>query len=272
MPHLLLAAADPMDHVLPHGRGYRLFGFELTNHLEMLLVSALLLAVVLPIAARQRGLVPRGLRNFLEAILQFIREEVARPALGKHTDRLVPFLWTTFFLILTANLLGMIPLGAVGTTLDRHLAHVGGTATGNIMVTGGLAVCAFLFIHVAGMRAQGVGRYWHSFFFGHSPVWMAPLMVPLEIIGMLVKPFALAVRLFANMVAGHIVLAMIVSFAVIGVEQAARGSAAWYGVTVVSVLGAAALSILELFVAFLQAYIFTFLTALFVGAGLHAEH
>lgn len=268
----VLASADPMDHVLPHGRHYSLFGHEITNHLEMLVVSALLLIVLLPMAARQKGLVPRGFRNFLEAILQFIREEVARPALGKYTDRMVPFLWTMFFLILSANLLGMIPLGAVGTTLDKHLAHIGGTATANIAVTAGLALCAFLYIHFSGMRAQGVGHYWHSFFFGHAPVWMAPLMVPLEIIGMLVKPFALAVRLFANMVAGHIVLAMIVSFAVIGVEQASRGSAAWYGVTAVSVLGAAALSMLELFVAFLQAYIFTFLTALFVGAGLHSEH
>jgi F-type H+-transporting ATPase subunit a len=268
----ILGAADAMSHVLAQDRHYRLFGHAITNHLEMLVLAAALLAVVVPVFARRTALVPTGFRNFLEAILLYIREEVARPALGKHTDRLIPFLWTLFFLILTANLLGMVPLGAVGATLDEHLAHIGGTATANIAVTSGLAVCAFLFIHLTGIRTQGPGHYFHNMFFGHAPWWLAPLMIPLEILGALVKPFALAMRLMANMAAGHIVLATIVGFAALGVQLGVQGSAGMFGVTLVSVLGAVALSMLELFVAFLQAYIFTFLTALFVGAGLHAEH
>jgi F-type H+-transporting ATPase subunit a len=268
----IVAAGDAMSHVLAQPRHYGLFGHEITNHLEMLALSAVLLVLVIPPLARRKDLVPRGARNFLEAILQFIREEVARPALGHHTDKMVPFLWTMFTLILTANLLGMLPLGAVGGSIDQRLAHIGGTATANIAITAGLALCAFLFIHASGIRAQGVGHYFHNMFFGHAPWWLAPLMIPLEILGAFVKPFALAMRLMANMAAGHIVLATIVSFAAAGLHLAVEGSVGHLGIALVSVLGGVALSLLEFFVAFLQAYIFTFLTALFVGMGLHAEH
>ena len=268
----ILAAADPLDHVV----GWRLvegeiFGIAFTNQIFMLLVSMVLLLIFIPIAAKKPGLVPSGFRNFIEALMQLIREQVARPVLGKHTDTFIPYLWTFFFTILTANLLGMVPLGAIvagAAGFDAKLQHWGGTATGNLSITAGLAICGFFLIHMAGMKTQGAGTYWKNYFFGHAPIALAPLMVPLEIVSALVKPFALAVRLFANMVAGHIVLAVLISFALIGPQL---GGAYW-GVTVASVIGGAVFSILEVFVAVLQAYIFTFLLTLFVGAAVHSDH
>ncbi len=263
----ILAGSDPLSHVLPHKLS-DVFGISFTNHIFMLLVSMVLLLIIVPLAARKKSIVPTGFRNFLEALMQFVREQVARPALGSATDQFIPYLWTFFFTILTANLLGMIPVGAFVSAAaggDAVLAHWGGTATGNLSVTLGLAVCGFFLIHFGGMAKQGGGTYWKNYFFGHAPIALAPLMVPLEIIAALVKPFALCVRLFANMTAGHIVLAVLIGFALAGVQ----GGGLFYGVTAASVLGCVAFSLLELFVAFLQAYIFTFLLTLFIGAAIH---
>jgi F-type H+-transporting ATPase subunit a len=256
---------QPLDHIARHSIDF-LGG--ISNHLFMLLVSAVLLVIVVPVVSRARGVIPRGAYNVLEAILQFLREEVARPSLGRQTDTFIPFIWTFFFLILTANLLGILPLGFLGASIDAHLAHLGGTATGNLSITAALAICAFLVIHVGGMARKGPGHYWKEMFFGHAPIWLAPLMVPLEIIGALVKPFALAIRLFANMIAGHIVLGTIVIFGAVGL---ARGGA-FLGITVAALLGGVAIMLLEVFVAFLQAYIFTYLTTLFIGMAVHTEH
>ncbi len=260
----VLASEDPLAHVLPN----RDVLFGLTNHLVMLCVAALLMLLVFPLAARSKDIVPRGFRNFVEAALQFIREQVARPALHDATDRFMPFLWTVFFLILFSNLLGMLPIDPLLAAVTGHPSHVGGTATGNLMVTGGLAICAFLAIHVGGMREQGVGHYWKSFV-PHVPLALYPLMFVLEIIGALVKPFALAIRLFANMIAGHIVLSVILGF-----TKTLAGGVTGGGivVTVASVFGATFISLLEVFVSFLQAYIFTFLTTLFIGMAVHPEH
>ncbi len=266
IPMLLAGGDDPQSHVLPH-RLFELGGHAVTNHMVMLALAALLLMIVMPLAAASRNLVPRGWRNLVESVLQYVREDVARPILGEATDRYVPVLWTLFFLILTANLLGMIPLGAALGTVDAHLQHLGGTATGNISMTAGLALVSFLFIHFAGIREQGFVHYCQNFVPHVHPVLLV-LFIPLEIAGALVKPFALAVRLFANMVAGHIVLAVVMSFGVAGLKMAGGG----YGITLVSALGCVALSLLELFVAFLQAYIFTYLTTLFVGMAVHPEH
>jgi len=265
----VLAADDPMSHVLPH-----VIFNELTNHAFMFILAAILLLIFVPIAARKKDLVPSGFRNFLEAILQFIREDVARPALGDLTDRFIPFLWTMFVLILTANLLGLIPIGPLLglATQDPHALHWGGTATGNIGITAGLAICAFLLFHISGMRQQGVGKYLYNTFLSHAPWPLWPLFIPLELIGALVKPFALAIRLFANMTGGHIVVAVLLGFAVTGLEMGIEGSVGMFGVTLASVLGAVAINLLELFVAFLQAYIFVFLTALFLGTAVHPEH
>jgi F-type H+-transporting ATPase subunit a len=263
---LLAAGDDPMSHVLPHPL-FEVGGYGVTNHLVMLVVAAVLLMLVLPIAAAAKGVVPTGFRNFVESILQFLREDVVRPILGEATDRYIPILWTLFFLILTANVLGMIPLGAMAAPLDAHLQHIGGTATGNLSITAGLAVCAFLFIHIAGIKEQGFVHYAKNFV-PHVHWSLLILFIPLEIWGALVKPFVLAVRLFANMLAGHIVLAVIIGFGAMGLAL----GGAFYGVTLAAALGAVALSLLELFVALLQAYVFTFLTTLFVGMAVHPEH
>ncbi|MDA1194412.1 MAG: F0F1 ATP synthase subunit A [Planctomycetota bacterium] len=273
---LILAGGDPLSHVLPHALSSdpNSFWHHVTNHMLMLVVSAVLLMVFVPLAARKTALVPTGFRNFVEAILQYIREEVARPVLGKDTDTFITFLWTIFALILTANLLGMIPITEMSqlATQNWHL-HLGGTATGNIGITAGFAICAFLLFHLSGIRKLGAGHYAKHALLGHGPLWLAPLFIPIEIIGALVKPFALAIRLFANMTGGHIVLAVILGFAVTGIQMAiTEGAYGMLGVTLVSVLGAVAINLLEIFVAFLQAYIFTFLTALFLGAAIHPEH
>lgn len=273
-----LAAGDLMSHVLPH-KIVKLFtigsyDFYLTNHLVMTLVAAVIMVLVFwhvknRAAARGQGVesyVTQGrVAQLFETICQFLREEVARPALGKDTDRFIYYIWTTFFFILFCNLLGMVPIGPIARLItgDPHAAHFGGTATGNISVTAGLAVVAFVMIHLSAIRALGLGGWLKHHMPG--PAFLAPLMLPLEFIGDLVKPFALCVRLFANMVAGHLVIAallgLIFSFG------------KWF-VVPGSVLGSLGISMLELFVAFLQSYIFTFLTVLFIASFVahHEEH
>ncbi|MFC1781965.1 F0F1 ATP synthase subunit A [Planctomycetota bacterium] len=263
----LLATSDnPLSHVVQH----ELFSFHIgsyevifTNHTLMVFLAALLMLIILPLIARQRSMVPKGLRNFFESICVFIREEVARPVLGHNTDKFMPYLWTTFFFILFCNLLGMIPIdGMLYTISGTRLKHYGGTATANIWITGTLAVFAFLMIHFSGIREQGLLTYLKNFI-PHVPLALAPFMYFIEFIGALVKPFALAIRLFANMMAGHTVIGALMGVAIM--------SGNW-GIAGVTVLGCAAISLLELFVAFLQAYIFTYLTTLFIGAAVHPEH
>jgi F-type H+-transporting ATPase subunit a len=224
--------------------------------------------IVFPMAARSKDLVPRGLRNAVESVLQALREGVARPSLHEATDRFMPLLWTIFFLILIANLLGALPITPLLTIITGAPSHFGGTATSDISITLGLALCAFLAIHVGGVREQGFVHYVKNFA-PHVPWPLLLLLVPLEILAAFVKPFALCIRLFANMIAGHIVLAILLGFSSVLAQGVSGGS---IGITVASVLGATAISLLELFVAFLQAYIFTFLTTLFIGMAVHPEH
>ena len=261
----VLGSENPLDHVVQHEL-FSVGPFVFTNHILMLLVAGGLLLVILPLIARERSMVPSGVRNFFEAICVFLREEVARPALGEQTDRFIKFIWTTFFFILFCNLLGMIPSGGILYILTfgnwEKGVYFGGTATSNIWVTGALAGCAFLMIHISGIRQQGLIRYIKNFI---PPVpWpLMPVMYVLEFISACIKPFALAIRLFANMMAGHTVLGALL------IMGLAAKSIPIAGATVV---GCAALSLLELLVAFLQAYIFTYLTTLFIGAAVHPEH
>ncbi len=266
-PLLLGAAGNPLEHIMPHELG-RIGGYTFTNHVVMLVASAVLLAILMPIAARAEGIVPRGFRNLVEAVLQYVREDMARPVLGHATDGYIAYIWTVFLLILTANLLGMIPIGAAAQGIDAHLAHLGGTATGNFSITGGLAACSFVLIHLSGMREQGVGRYWHNFFFGHAPFLLSIFLIPIEILGSFIKAFALAIRLFANMIAGHVVITVLLGFAAVGLTA----GGAHLGITAASILGAVFIDLLEVLVAFLQAYIFTFLTIVFVGLAIHVDH
>jgi F-type H+-transporting ATPase subunit a len=184
----------------------------------------------------------------MEVLVQFIREEIARPNMGEAGMKYVPYLLTTFFFILIMNLAGLFPYGA--------------SATGNVSVTAGLASIAFVMIQVAAIRAQGFGHYLAHLTGGvHWALW--PIMIPIEIIGLFTKPFALCIRLFANMTAGHVVIVSL--FGLIFLYKS-------YVIAPGPVLFAIGINLLELFVAVLQAYIFTMLTALFMGLGMQTEH
>jgi F-type H+-transporting ATPase subunit a len=276
----ILAAASPLDHVLdtPQIYSHGEHGmWWLTNHMIMMCIAALLMLIVFPIITkryRSGEMVPTGTRNFFEAIMMFIRNDVAKPVLADEADRFMPFLWTLFFFILFNNLLGLLPLEPITGPIIRAVtgnpnAHaIYGTATANIWVTGALALASFLVIQFSGIRANGLGNYLKHFLAG-APWYMAPVMVPVEILGMFVKPVALAIRLMANMTAGHILLAVLASFTL---AAAKVGYGALAGIGFAVVLGSVAIMVLELFVAFLQAYIFTFLTALFIGQLVVHEH
>jgi F-type H+-transporting ATPase subunit a len=261
-----------------------ILGIQVTRFMVMEVVAAILIAlIVIPLTRHiARNKVTRGpFWNLFEALVVFIRDGIARPSIGqpgpdhshefqgdaslaaahghehgKHFtgDDFLPFLWTIFFFVLFCNLLGMIPGGA--------------SPTGNINVTGVLALLTFGTVIVTGSRVMGPAGYWLSI--------VPPLDVPkalkpilwvlmffIELMGLFIKHVVLAVRLFANMLAGHIVLVVILGFTLQAVGLFT------YLVTPVSVLGVVALSLLELFVAVLQAYIFTFLSALFIGSAVH---
>ena len=162
----LLAAASPLDHVLPHKLHWHIGPFDVTNQMLMAVVAAVLMLLIFPLLfSRAQTEAPRGARNFFESIMEFLRVEVFRPALKEHTDRFVPFLWTLFFFILFCNLLGQIPIGEIITLFTGKPSHLGGTATGTLTTTGALAACAFLFIHLNGIwqvaRSLMDGTYGH---------------------------------------------------------------------------------------------------------------
>lgn len=265
---LPLAADNPLVHVVDHPLVKSSSGWwVLTNHMMMLLASALLMLLVFPaITRRYRSgeWVPTGTRNFFEAILIYMRDDVIKPLLGHETTKFIPYLWTLFFFILFTNLLGLLPLDVLTGHFGglNHGHGVFGTATSNFWVTGTLAVITFLVVQISGLRANGVGGWAHHFL-GGAPWYIAPIMVPVEFMGMLIKPFALAVRLAANMTAGHILLAVIIGF--VPAAFAAMGTGGGFLIGAISVVSAVAIMCLELFVAFLQAYLFTFLTALFIS-------
>lgn len=235
--------------------------FKLTKFMVLEVVAAVLVAVVFIHVANRMSKEnrPRGrFWNFFESMLLFIRDQVARPAIGHHdADHFLPFLWTTFFFVLFCNLLGMVPWA--------------GSATGAMATTLTLAVIMFGVVVGAGMSKMGPVGFW----IGQVPhmdlplplaILLKPMIFLIEVGGMFIKHFILAMRLLANMLAGHLVLAVIMAFIA---ASATAGVGAWTGVTAASLLGATALSMLELFVAFLQAYIFTFLAALFIGMAVH---
>ena len=242
--------------------GWRLLGIDVspTRHVVFMVVAALLVFVTVRIAGwqvqrRQRlGRAPGGFGGAIEAIVLFVRDDVAIANIGHGGERFVPYILTLFFFILYCNLLGLMPWGA--------------TPTGNLAVTGALALTAFLTIEISGFRALGPKGYLKTIVFvppgmhGAGAVLMALIMTPIEIIGKLVKPFALTLRLFANMTAGHfVILALLGLVFIFGSWTVAAGSVAF----VVFMM------LLELLVAFLQAYIFALLTSVFSGMMQHAH-
>lgn len=256
----LLLELNPLDHIVAV-EVFKLGPVSVSNHSLMVTLSALLLMVTLGIVLRSPKLVPTRLQSLFESICLFIREDVARPVLHEHTDRYIGFLWTIFYFILTMNLLSMIPVDKI-IYLSTGAHHWGGSATANIWITGGLALVVFCATHVVGIREQGLRHYLVGLA-PPAPVWLLPLIYPLELISHLVRPFTLAIRLFANIVAGHMVLATVLGLILIFQS---------YLAAVASVLGAVALSFLELLVAFIQAYIFTFLSTLYIGGAVSPEH
>jgi len=231
--------------------GSTVVDLSLTRHTVFLWFAMVVVIVGVSLAARKRSLVPRGFYSVVEVFVKFVREELAEKNIGKGTgDAYVPFLASMFFIILTANLIGLIPFAA--------------TATANINVTVGLSILTFVVTLFAGMRGQGVVGFWTHIVPSGVPAWLYPIMLPVEILSMLTKPFALTIRLFANMVAGHIIL-----FFLIGLIFLLQGVGAY--IAPVSVAFATAVYFLELFVALLQAYIFTMLSALFIGMASHSH-
>jgi F-type H+-transporting ATPase subunit a len=235
------------------------FDLKITKFMVLETIVALVLIVLLTRAAskiKSTGAPRGGLTNALEAMIVFIRDEVARPAIGHHdAERFLPYLLTIFFFIVGCNLFGLVPFA--------------GSATGALAVTGAMALLTFATVVVSGMAKLGPVGFWlaqvpHMELPGGLGIVLKPMIFAIELLGLCIKHFILAMRLLANMMAGHLVLAVILAFI-----AASASSIAWWAVTPASVLGVVALSLLELFVAFLQAYIFTFLTALFIGMAVH---
>lgn len=304
------AAMDPVQHVLPHslhgepwftlpvaspGTDIPALGiydgkyeFFVTNQMLMTLVAGVVTVFVFWLLAKrlreesQVGFTKdRGwFTNLFETMCVFVRDEVARPNLGHITDKYMPYIWTIFFFVLFANLLGLLPIGYFLALVsgDHHFEHWGGTATSTLSLNLILAAASFVAILVIGIREAGAGH-----FFGHfNPVgWSHPfpdklIMVPigamlfvLEWMGLLIKCTVLAMRLFGTMMAGHLVIAAFVGL----IFAAASVSATLgYGVGIAVWLGGTVLTLLELFICCLQAFIFTFLTVLFISSGAVHEH
>jgi len=223
------------------------FGLDLsiTKHVIMMWIAALIVILLFRISFRKKELVPKGFSNILESLILFIRDEIVYASFGKAGKTYVPYFLTLFFFILTMNLLGLVPYAA--------------TATGNISVTAALATISFIVIQASGIKKKGLKNYLKEIVPGGVPFWLIPIMIPVEIIGMFTKPFALAVRLFANMTGGHVVLlalfGLLTSFVLAPVA-----------------LFPLAISLLELLIAFIQAYIFTFLTAVFASMNMQEGH
>ncbi len=299
--NLFLAAADdPTSHAVPHrlfGPFFRLrvgdaetnipfFGVEngiyefyITNHLMMTFVTGVVLVLVAGLCSRRISIYQgqglgryqtRGrLSQLFETICAFIRDEVAAPSLHGLTDKYIPYIWTVFFFVLFANVLGMVPVGYILTLLtqDTHFAHWGGTATGNLSLNAILASISLFMIIFVGIRETSVKDFFNHFNpVGWDDVKMLPialLLYILEWLSLFIRCLVLAMRLFGTMMAGHMVLAAFVGL-IFTVRSLGDGAA--YGVGIAVVLVGTALSLLELFICFLQAFIFTFLTVLFIAA------
>lgn len=281
----MLAAATPVDHVISH-QLFEIGPIPFTNHMLMMLITAAIMLAIFPRMARNYPLVPTGFRNLFETSLEWVREGLARPVLHDHTDRFLPFVWTLFFFLLINNLLGMLPLSTLGGLATGN-SHLFGTATTNISVTAALALVSFVVTHAAGLveqyrhllhegRSAGSAaaaapvRYIRSMM-PHIPgllgIVMLPLFLLLEvIIAPLVRPFALCMRLFANIMGGHVLLAAILMM-IPAIDTVGSG-----GLALVGIAACVAFSCLELLVAILQAYVFTFLTCLFIGSAVSPEH
>ena len=279
---IFLASDNPTDHATDK----ILFETELgtpllTMHMvTIVIVAVLFVGVMMKVAAaiatgpesegNDRYLTKGRLSQLIETMIVYLRREMLVPVLGEeHTRRYLPYLMTVFFFILFNNLFGLIPILDILHLASGKETPFGGTATANIMVTGALALVSFVMIELHGLREQGI-RGWLMHNFGGlipGPIYLLPvaLMVfVVELAGHLIKPMALAIRLFANMMAGHTLMAVLVGFGA-AAAKGGMGTLGIAGISLVSGVAAVLVAFLELFVAFLQAFIFMFLTAVFMS-------
>jgi F-type H+-transporting ATPase subunit a len=222
------------------------FEYKITVHRLWWLIAMMIVFILVVIAARQKSDVPSGLRNVFEVLILFIRDEVVKPNMGVMTDKFMPYFLTLFTAILFSNLLGLMPWGV--------------TATGNVNVTAGLALCTLAMMVGMGVKENGIGGFLSQFSPPGVPGWLLPILIPIEIVSFFIRPFALTIRLFANMLAGHavyfVLLGLILSLA--------------FAIPALAV--AVGVFILEIVVSLIQAYIFTMLTAVFTGMSMHPSH
>ena len=278
-----------LEHPLIHLPTIAGIDFSVTKHVLMLwLVAAFVLVVVITTVRgflKQERPIPTGFMNALEAVVEFIRDSIALPNVGKKwVNTWTPLFLTFFIFIFCANAIGLIPVFEVLGLIDhfvlhsgehsflKQVLHGGTTATANYNVTAALAMITFSAIIVAGSRAHGVVQHWMNLV-PHGLAWpIYILLIPIELMGMLVRPFALTMRLAANMTGGHIAILAILSFVFLFAEMFGH-AVAGVGVGVaVSVPLASAISALEIIVVLVQAYVFTLLSAVFIGMAIHVHH
>jgi F-type H+-transporting ATPase subunit a len=282
-------ANSSLEHPLLHLP--TVFGIDMsvTKHVLMLwLVAAVLFVTVTSLVRRylrQDRLIPTGMMGALEIVVEFVRDTIAQPNVGHKWVRVwAPMLLTLFLFIFLANIVGIIPVFDVLALLNHTVIHApdesffsrvlhgGVTATGNFNVTAALATITFFAIIVAGSRAHGFVKHWKNMIPAGLPWPIYFLLIPIEILGMFVRPFALTMRLAANMTGGHIAILAILSFVFIFAELFGRATAGVGVGLVLSLPLAVGISALEIIVILVQAYVFTLLTAVFIGMAIHAHH
>lgn len=230
-----------------------IFGIDITptKHVVFMWLAAILVLITFTIVAGRykKSLVPKGVASFFEVFIIFVKDDIAKTTIGKGYEKFVPYLLTLFFFILFGNFLGLIPYAS--------------TFTSNIAVTATLAIFSFFAIQLSGIRQHGFLGYFRGLMPHGIPVLLLPLMAVVEILGLFTKPFALAIRLFANMIAGHTVILALIGLIFFMATPF---------VVPVSVAFSLFIYLLEILVALIQAYIFTILTSLFIGMAVHQEH
>ena len=231
-------------------------GFSLTNYTFWLIVAVVLMLAFWIVASRKAALVPSGIGNLAEAGVEFVRNGICVDVMGPEGKKYFPFLGTIFFFVLFNNLLGNIPPALPGT--------------GTLGTTFMWGLIVFVVYNAIGIKKNGLFRYIKSFIPSGTPAWLAPLIFVLEIVSHFLRPITLGVRLYANMYAGHIMLGVFAIFMAVAINQFTAMSAV---VLPLSLIMQVILRAFELFVAVLQAYIFSILTAVYINGALHAaEH
>ena len=279
---------SPLDHPLIHLPPVFGIDFSISKHVFMLWVVAALVFLIVTVTVRrylrQDRLIPSGFMSALEIVVEFVRDGIVEPNVGrKWVNSWTPLLLTFAVFILAANAIGLIPIFDVLSLINHSVLHLpeesfmarvlhgGTTATGNYNVTAALATITFFAIVIAGARAHGFVQHWKNLVPHGLPLPVTLMLIPIEIMGMFVRPFALTLRLAANMTGGHIAILAILSFVFIFTELSGQALVG-VGIGIPSVVLAVLLSALEIIVVAVQAYVFTLLTAVFIGMAIHAHH